>query len=58
MSRKLVSMVVSLGCGSFALKVLNQSVLNVWVSRAIGLGVVLVVLYLMYKFYVGPSQEA
>lgn len=58
MSKKVIAMLVAIGCGTFALKIMEQSDLNVWLSRSLGGLVVVLVLLLMYKFYVGQSEKA
>ena len=48
----IVSIIVSVGIGSFVLNVLETTMLNVWLSRIIGCTVSVIIELVLYYFYI------
>ena len=53
----IVSIIVSVGIGSFVLNVLETTMLNVWLSRIIGCTVTVIIELVLHYFYICKNKK-
>ena len=53
----IVSIIVSVGIGSFALNVLETTPLNVWLARIIGCAVTVIIELVLNYFFISKNKK-
>lgn len=53
----IVSIIVSVGIGSFVLSVLETTMLNVWLSRIIGCAVTVIIELVLHYFLISKNKK-
>lgn len=53
----IVSIIVSVGIGSFVLDVLETTTLNVWISRIIGCTVTVIIELVSHYFFISKNKK-